>query len=508
MIPILPIVLQCDDRYLPKVRYVFDSLFMAAGIGVRYVEEPPAAGPWLLYAPHRQWQGKPVIDAVAVAHCPDAWTLFTEQRDASSSATVDSLAVVFAQRPTDFDADVDIGFDLAANAFYFLASWSERLQPRGSRQLFSDSVSFRLGTPQDIVDRYLERLIDRLQRLNSRLGLPPWPALTWPTGASYAVLLSHDVDFLPSGALDIAWQGLKTAWRHLVRQRSPLDAWRATARLAHACLTGVDPYGCVPAIIEREARLHVRSSFQVAVARRHPYDVNYSVDDDDTRDYLRAIVDSGFELCLHGSYRSTESVQWYCNEVAHLTRRLGRPIGSRQHFLSFDYDTLFAAQEQSGVAYDMSMGFPDRIGPRNGFSFPYFPYSLDRDRPYNVLQINLGLMDVTLRSYMALAPDKARPVVEAALADLHRKRGCMSLVWHPIVFGGARDPGYDHLYWHIVEHVRATGGIATDGRTINAHWRLRAPSYASFGQFESASAGRALASPMPTDLRDMAMESH
>jgi hypothetical protein len=484
MSPTLPIVLECDDRVAPKVRYVFDTLLMAAGIGARFVAEPPAAGPWLLYAPSRQWRDKPVVGGVAIAHCPDAWSLFTEQRDAAASTTVEGLAAVFAQRQAGFDANSDVGFDIVANAFYFLSSWSERLQARrGSRQLFADSVSSRLGTPQDIVDHYLERLVDRLQRLNSRLGLPAWPAPTWPTGAAYAVLLSHDVDFLPGGAADIAWQGLKTALRHLVRQRAPLDAWRATSRLGRACLAGVDPYGCVPEIIEREARMGVCSSFQVAVARRHPHDVNYSIDDDDTRDYLRTIVDSGFELCLHGSYRSTEDAQWYRDEVALLTRRLGRPIGSRQHFLSFDYDTLFTAQEQSGIAYDMSMGFPDRIGPRNGFSFPYFPYSLDDDRPYDVLQISLGLMDVTLRAYMGLSPARALPIVEEALADLSRKRGCTSLVWHPIVFGGARDPGYDELYWQIVDHVRASGGLATDGRTINAHWRQLSQSYASFGRF-------------------------
>ena len=507
MSPSLPIVLKCDDHVAPKVRYVFDTLLMAAGIGVRYVSEPPAAGPWLLYAPRRQWQGKPVIDGAAIAHCPDAWSLFAGQRDASASTTVDGLAAVLAQRQAGFDGDVDVGFDIIANAFYFLSSWSERLQARrGSRQLYADSVSSRLGTPQDIVDRYLERLVDRLQRLNSRLGLPPWPAPTWPTGAAYAVLLSHDVDFLPGGAADIAWQGLKTALRHLVRQRAPLDAWRATSRLGRACLTGVDPYGCVPQIIEREARMGVRSSFQVAVARRHPHDVNYSVDDDATRDYLRAIVDSGFELCLHGSYRSTEVAQWYRDEVALLTRRLGQPIGSRQHFLSFDYDTLFSAQEQSGIAYDMSMGFPDRIGPRNGFSFPYFPYSLDADRPYNVLQISLGLMDVTLRAYMGLSPVRALPVVEEALADLRRKRGCTSLVWHPIVFGGARDPGYDELYWQIVDHVRATGGLATDGRTINAHWRQLAQSYASFRQLSPSLDSRAPA-PRRQALASTLMEN-
>jgi hypothetical protein len=216
------------------------------------------------------------------------------------------------------------------------------------------------------------------------------------------------------------------------------------------------------------------------VARRHPNDVNYDIEDDTIRNYLRVITASGFDLCLHGSYRSTEDPDWYGDEAALLARRLGKPLGSRQHFLSFDYDALFAAQERVGIQYDMSMGYPDRVGPRAGFSYPYFPYCLKDDRPYNVLQLSLFLMDVTLRSYLRLKPTGARKVIDTTLDDLHRKGGCVSAVWHPIVFGSARDPGYDALYWDMTERIRKTGGLATDGRTINAFWRHRADSYASF----------------------------
>jgi hypothetical protein len=126
------------------------------------------------------------------------------------------------------------------------------------------------------------------------------------------------------------------------------------------------------------------------------------------------------------------------------------------------------------------MGFPDQIGPRAGFSYPYFPYCLDEDRPHDVLEISLFLMDVTLRSYMNLKGREAWKVVEAALDDLRRKGGCASVVWHPIVFGGARDPGYDCLFWDLVSYVRETGGVATDGKTINSFWRSLARRYSSF----------------------------
>src|SRR4030095_7908631 len=97
----------------------------------------------------------------------------------------------------------------------------------------------------------------------------------------------------------------------------------------------------------------------------------------------------------------------------------------------------------------------------------YFPFCLDQNRPYDVVEISLFFMDVTLRGYMGMRPQRARAVLESGLDDLRRKRGAASIVWHPIVFGGARDPGYDRLYWDLVERVDSLGGLATDGRTIN-----------------------------------------
>ncbi len=330
------------------------------------------------------------------------------------------------------------------------------------------------------MDRYLERLTTALGSLGDGLGGRYVHDLRWPTDARFAVTLSHDVDFLPSGPFDNVLQGGKTFLRHLIRQRDPGNAFRAGIGLAKSLFAGRDPYGCVPEIIAEETRRGVRSSFQVAVARRHPADVNYDIRDDGPRDYLRAITSAGFDLCLHGSYRSTEQRSWYVEEAALLAERLERPLGSRQHFLSFDYDTLFAAQEEAGIQYDMSMGFPDRCGPRAGFSYPYFPFCFARNRPYDVVEISLFYMDVTLQGYMRLRPPQAREVIDSGLEELQRKRGAVSVVWHPIVFGGARDPGYDQLYWHLVERTRALGGLATDGRTINDFWRERARSYTSF----------------------------
>lgn len=477
--PPLCVVVRCAEPIARKARYVLDTLLMAAGIEVELVHAPPAEGPWLLYAPRAEDTSE-ASRCLHLAHDEAAWQLFASSGDVVKTIDYQGVPVVLAQGSERSAAS--IAFDLPANAFYFLSSWSERTvaSAQGNRRLYAQSVFARLGVPQDIVDRYLDLLRSRLRELYERLHLPPWPAPQWQQGARFAVVLSHDIDFLPSGVGDIAVQGAKTLMRHLVRQRDPADALRALAGLARAAAQRRDPYGCVPHMLEHEQRLGVRASYQVAVGRRHPADVNYRIEDDRVRNYLRAIIDADFEVCLHGSYRSTENDTWYLEEVALLSQRLTRPLGSRQHFLSFDADRLFSMQERSGIEYDMSMGYPDHPGARSGFSHPYFPYCLAEDRPYRVLQLSLVLMDVTLRGYMNLRPDAAWPVIERQLKRLEEQRGAASVVWHPIVFGGARDPGYDGLFWRLVERVQAMHGWATDGRSVNAAWRQRAAHYASF----------------------------
>ena len=459
---------------------------MPIGTQLAFVDVVPETGAWLLYADSKD-PTFPLDRCIAIAHHPGAWRLFETGEDAQVAHATQDLQVVFPESNPDFGSDVDISFDLVANAFYFLSSWSERLPLRrsGSRKLHANSCFARLGISQDIVDRYLECLRDAIDALPAGRAVLSRSAPHWTHGSNFAVALSHDVDFLPGGIVDNLVQGSKTVLRHFVRQRDLGDALRAGMGFTSALLRGRDPYGCVPEIIAQESARGVRSSFQVAVARRHPADVNYDIRDDRVRDYLRVISEAGFDLCLHGSYRSTERIDWYIEEANLLSERLARPLGSRQHYLSFDYDTLFRAQEVAGIRYDMSMGYPDHCGSRAGFSFPYFPYCLEEERPYDVLEIPLFYMDVTLQSYMRLSPRAAWDVLEAGLQDLKRKGGAVSVVWHPIVFGGARDPGYDKLYWKLVERIQELGGLATDARTIHDEWRRRARSYASFAHLSA-----------------------
>ncbi len=116
--------------------------------------------------------------------------LFDGDSDVESTGEANGLAAVFPQTDPAFSGPSDIPFDLVANAFYFLSSWSERKRATrsGSRQLRATSVFARLGIPQDIVDRYLERLRTALASLRDGQGGPYENRFDWPSEASFAVV--------------------------------------------------------------------------------------------------------------------------------------------------------------------------------------------------------------------------------------------------------------------------------------------------------------------------------
>jgi hypothetical protein len=483
-------VLECDASVERRARYVLDTLCMAADLRIRYVDRPPQGRPWLHYAARSVARSRDPA-CVQVTFDPAAWDRCDRAEAPDRTATCVDVRVPYPMADEANGASPDhIGFDLPANAFFFLASlWERRRGTHGDgRALYAESVFATCAFPQDIVDRYLDLLLQHADRAIAAAGLPDRGRPRWPGGAGYAVVLSHDVDYVPRGATDVALQGARTFLRHLVRQRRARDAFRSAAGFLRGVIAGRDVYGCLPEIVERERALGVRASYQIAVANRHPADVTYRVEDPAVRAYLGCLTEDVADVCLHGSVRSTERTEWYEEEAALLGRCLRTPFGSRQHYLAFDYENLFRAQERAGIRYDMSIGYPDRTGSRSGFSYPFFPYSLAEERPFDVVEIGLFLMDVTLQSYMDLDAEEARPTTDRCLADLATRGGCASIVWHPIVFGGARDPGYGDLFWRIVDTVAASGGVATDGRPVDGWWRARAAGYGSFGASASASA--------------------
>jgi len=459
---------------------VFDTFCMTLGIEPEFVPSQDVAD--ISYSsepPSRQGsQGW-------IYHQPLALGFHDHEDVVPVSHGADEFPAVFADKNGEVCGPLRCSVDLVANSFFFLSGGHEpriEAEDGGGRALYESSFFSKYDFPMDAVDVYREEFKQLITRMWKQRGTDWAPLSIWPDGHSFALTPTHDVDFIPLTKFDVLKKGAITVARHAVRHRSPGDAVRSGSQFAYSLLRLRNPYRAIPRMLEREEELGIGASYQVQSTPTHGVDVKYRIDDPEIREYLSQIPRRGFDLCLHGSYTSAFDEQRFSQEVDNFANAFGRPLGNRQHYLSFDYHSLYRTIERTGIQFDMSLGYPDMIGFRSAFSFAFFPYDRSSERPFDVLEIPLFAMDVTLRTYMGLQLRAAWKRTEPLLEQISAAGGAGSICWHPIIFGGARDPGYDTLFWMIVERAKELGGYVVAASDINSHIRQISSKYSSFSE--------------------------
>jgi hypothetical protein len=339
------------------------------------------------------------------------------------------------------------GDELAA-AFFDLACVGELGGPRDRHGRSSASAaSF------DPLDPPLERL-----RANLGLEPPRW------RGARFAVALTHDVD-VPWRWTRVGLRGSASRLKAGIVARSPTQASRELRALASVPLHKVrrtDPYWRFDEILARERAAGTRSTFFVMAGHRHRADgPSPSVYDRLRPKLVDLLLAGGAEVGLHGSYTAAEDGGVLAAEKVELERLGARVAGHRYHFLRVDPHTNLAPLADAGIEYDSTLGFADAVGFRAGIAHPFRPWNLADERPLDLIEVPLALMDVTLAEerYLGLSADQSRRRIESLLDTAAERGGGFAVLWHTDRFDRGTARGWDRLYDDLLAGVRDRGGI-------------------------------------------------
>ena len=307
-----------------------------------------------------------------------------------------------------------------------------------------------------LVNAYAWQLAGLLVDAAKRKGLPALQLWPWPDGREHAVVLSHDVDQAeldrPANGLRLLaltlttreFRGLPRGLLHLGR-----GLWRALLR------RGADPAWRFEQIMELEERAGFRSSFYfVPMATSAGRDPAYDVSAPRMRDLVARLSAGGWEVGVHGSYRSTGDERQLRRERERLEAILGAPVaGIRQHYLRLR-PGAFRAQSAAGYVYDSTVGYADAVGFRAGIACPFHPYELDKAKPLTLLEIPLTAMDGALFWHLACSPDGAVERTTALLRASRRQHGLTALLWHQRAGDARRYPGWWEAYEAILERLQ------------------------------------------------------
>jgi peptidoglycan/xylan/chitin deacetylase (PgdA/CDA1 family) len=372
-----------------------------------------------------------------------------------------------------------------AALWHALAREEEREDPRRDQWSCYSGTFTRLGTigllETPFVNRAAARLRERLDAWcrdrHAELERVP----RWKNGAPFAAALSHDVD-------DVRLRSVPQALRLMSTARS-LGGYAVRgglSALARAIVpsSGVDPYAQFERWATEESRRGFRSTFYVVARprRAHEYDPLYRLDDpvpfEDSRptvgSMFRALAERGFEIGLHGSYGSWRDEQRLTEERRSLAAATGGEIsGIRQHFLRFDLERTWGAQERAGFTADATLGYNEAVGFRAGLAAPFHPWDRARGRGHALIEVPLTLMDGALFRGLGLRPEEARRRTLAHLEAVERVGGMAGLLWHPNAAAEALFPGWWSCYIAALDHLAARGAWVASVGEIGAWWRER-----------------------------------
>jgi peptidoglycan/xylan/chitin deacetylase (PgdA/CDA1 family) len=346
------------------------------------------------------------------------------------------------------------GDELAA-AFFHLARIEELAGPRDRHGRFFAASSV------------LDPLDPPLERLRRELGLPA----PWYGSARFAVALTHDVD-VPWRWTRIGMRGAAARVKADVRARrvaSALHEARGLSRVPVHKIRGSDPNWRFAEIVAEEKEHDARSTFFVMAGHGHRADGAAPETYDRLRPWLvETLVEAGAEVGLHGSYLAAEDLERLARERAMLAQLEGPLVGHRYHYLRVDPHRNLVPLVRIGFHYDTSLGFPDALGFRAGIAHPFRPWDLERDRPSELVEVPLAVMDATLAEerYEGLSAKAAKPRILALLDWAAEHGGGFSILWHPERFDAPSARGWDRLYFEVIEAVRDRGGVCVTGREL------------------------------------------
>lgn len=372
--------------------------------------------------------------------------------------------------------------DLIGSTWRLLALLDETQVPAASRDpggaFLTDALppARRAQLDQPLAEWHAAALMRHLEASGVRLdGLVD----RWPGGRPYAALVTHDVD---GPRLQQTGELAKALAKGVVR-RSAGEARAFAAGLSSRLLRRQDPYFAFAGWAGAERSLGLRSAFYLYVrtrVRRHPRDPLYVIDRHSRWDVLRALADEGWEVGVHAGIHSAEADDGLRQEREQLTTMIGRPVvGLRHHYWRLDWwspSATFERQLAAGFEYDSSMAWRDRPGFRAGTSLPYFPPSVEGDRPLALVEIPTSLMDGHLFEYLRLEQAAAADASDVLRRRIASAGGVLTIDWHERTFCDR----YSYRGWATVA-LGLLSSLSTDAWVatpveLARWWRARAAS--------------------------------
>lgn len=329
---------------------------------------------------------------------------------------------------------IECTVDLPLSILMTLSRWEETLGREADvhgRFPARQSVAFRDGfLDRPIVDEYAFAFEQVVQAL-----YPGWQ----PPDRQLRIKLSHDADHI----------GIPFRWKDTIRQTTQYRRPLNSARDVLGLLTDAEPSNlrALREIVKLSMNRRLDSAVYWKASQASARDSGYDPRDPKVRAIIAWLTENEVECGVQPGYETFRAPEKLRREIQILREAIGdRPLGGRQHYLRWSPET-WIHWETCGLVYDSSVCFAEHIGFRAGTCIPYRPWLFPLNRPAELLEIPLLVMDRTLVGYMGLSDEASVEAVSSCLARCRAVGGVFTLVWHN---NNLLDPQFNPLYLKLL----------------------------------------------------------
>jgi len=469
----LNIFLNIEESYQKKTKYVFNTLCRVLGLKTKFFTGLTSEEIHLYYGKRTE-----DIYPVHIYHDPNADEFYSRKEIYPVEHVNlvkyqdEYIPVLFSKQGEIFrytSNSIRIRKDIISSAFYFLSCWQEYASPAeispSSQYDYYKSFQYRFGfTDIPPVDRYCEILANVLKKAFPEFII----SNIWPEGKKYAVSLSHNVEYW-----NVWTKNFIDEITHKKNNPEFENYWQVFWKaMLHKYSRKIfdDPARIIKLIMRREKILKASSSFFLLTKSDFPDERrNYFKNENYFQQIVKLLKDSSVNL--QGSKEAGFQYNFLPDELQQLDGFSAK--GFRVRYLNFNYQNLFSVLEKGKMKYDSSMGFDEKIGYRAGISYPFQPYNITENRPFNVLEIPLIAMDLALQKQVDFNHRKAKHRFDQLLSKAKKHKSHLSICWHTHLFDPIDFPYWSKIYWQIIKQSRSQEAWLCSLDKLYNYWQNR-----------------------------------
>lgn len=333
---------------------------------------------------------------------------------------------VFFQTTEHFD----LRFDIFSCIFYLLSRYEEYLPHETDvhgRYKSSNSILSKLDFNfSPIVEVWLHYFKNELLKIN--------PAIPFR---------KYKFEYLPTFDIDNAYKYKGRNWL-----KRPPNIFKKECR--NILLGQKDPYDTFDFILGELEKHGLTALFFFLLSDENENDSNISPDSLKLHDLISKITESKINIGIHPSYCAPVD-HTIADEKKHLEEVSSSPISiSRQHFLRINFPGYFRELISAGIKKDFSLGYPDTIGFRAGYSreFPFF--DLLNNGPTDLILQPSGWMDATYEYYQSKNYLKMTQEFSHFIRQIRKINGKLVTIFHNDLIA---KEDYRNAFQFINQHV-------------------------------------------------------